>query len=188
MRKRTSLVVEAGLMIAVAMVLTIFLKFSGFWAFGGAITFGGMVPLIVFAFRHGPRWGVLCGVCFGILYLLLGIDGLRGVSLGTFVASLFLDYMIAFGVLGLAPIFRKVIKNETAALLCGSAFVIFLRFCSHFFSGWFLWYTMAPEGMGAVAYSLIYNFSYLGPELVITCVILFCLSRIGGAKLLKPQE
>ena len=49
--------------------------------------------------------------------------------------------------------------------------LIFVRFLCHFITGVVIWGQWAPEGMGKFLYSLVYNGSYMLPELVLTVVI-----------------
>ena len=62
---------------------------------GGSITLS-MLPIFFFAVRWGLKDGLLCSFVFGILQLLL--DG--GFAIGG--QSMLGDYILAFGVLGLA--------------------------------------------------------------------------------------
>ena len=78
-----------------------------------------------------------------------------------------LDYVVAYTVLGLGKTFSAFIKNKTAKLITGTFVVVFLRFVCHFLSGILIWNVYAPEGQSAFLYSLIYNGSYMGIELII---------------------
>ena len=71
--------------------------------------------------------------------------------------------------LGFAGAFRG--NKEKATL--SAALAIFLRFVSVFISGAFVWYIYAPEGMNPYLYSFIYNITYMGPELLLTCIVLY---------------
>ena len=89
-----------------------------------------------------------------------------------------LDYVMAYTVLGLGKTFSAFIKNKTAKLITGTFVVVFLRFVCHFLSGILIWNVYAPEGQSAFLYSLIYNGSYMGIELIITVVIITVISKI----------
>ena len=113
-----------------------------------------------------------------------------------------LDYFVAYTMLGLSGMFKNKIKNDTAALALGAGVACFLRFLAHFFSGWILWGSYAEwfftEQMNnsfgqnvlskfsgqalAVIYSLVYNGSYMLPEIIIT--VLVCIVLIS----VKPMK
>ncbi len=167
---RTRKLVECALMLAVSAVLSLpFLSFQ-FWPNGGSITICSMLPIILISYRHGIKWGLATGFANALLQLILGINGLRGIDMGTLIAAIFLDYILAYTILGLGGMFKGKLKKQSLELICGSAVVVFGRFICHFVSGVLLWGAWAPEGMGAVVYSLGYNGSYMGPELIITCI------------------
>jgi len=108
-----------------------------------------------------------------------------------------LDYIIAFTVLGFGGIFRNRIKNKQLSLVCGILTVGLFRYIAHVISGaiffgiWGEWF-FTQEGFFAwgqtlvdmfpgqslyVIYSLIYNLSFLLPEVVITAVVGFLITK-----------
>lgn len=114
------------------------------------------------------------------------------------VAMALLDYIVAFSVLGLSGMFKGKIKNDTAAITLGSSAAVFLRFLAHFASGWILWGSYAEwffteqmnnnfgksilanfsgQGLAAI-YSLVYNGSYMLPELIITVAAVLILISV----------
>jgi len=157
--KRTRILTEGGVVIALALILHYFKVFH--LLEGGSITAGSMIPLIIYAIRRGPKWGILAGCVFGVLQMLL--DGYAFHPL-----SFLLDYVIAFGILGLAGINKK---SNASIMLC-SAGAIVLRWASHVISGVLVFASYASEGQSVWEYSIIYNSSYMVPELVITLVLL----------------
>ena len=62
-----------------------------------------------------------------MLLLLFGLDALKGISAMMVVGSIFLDYILAFTVLGLAGMFRGKIKNDAVAFTLGSFVSMMLR-------------------------------------------------------------
>lgn len=83
-----------------------------------------------------------------------------------------LDYVVAFGVIGLAGIFDKCIKNRPVSIAVGSVFATLLRLACHFVSGWIIWEALWPNELGWASplWSLAYNASYMIPEMIITTV------------------
>ena len=135
---------------------------------GGSVTLLSMVPLIMTAQLYGPKWGTFACFSHGMLQLLLGLGNLRGLDAVTLLGSVFLDYIIAFTVIGLSGLTYKM-KNKAAAAATGAAIGVFLRFICHFLSGWLLW-SEVTASWGAVTYSLLYNGSYMLPELIFTAI------------------
>ncbi len=164
--------VEAGVFLAVAQLLSYIKLFEA--PFGGSVTAASMLPVLLFAVRWGARWGLGAGLAYGVLQFLLGPQWIPPIAnqLLAYASVIFLDYLAAFGVLGLAGLF----KRRTWGLLWGSLAGISARFLVHFVSGLILWGS-AVEDMPAWLYSLAYNGSYLGPELVICLAAALVLTR-----------
>jgi len=145
--------------------------------FDGAVTPGSMVPVIFIAIIYGRRWGVLTGAAHGIIQMLLMFAPPPARGLLPYIAVVMLDYIIAFGVLGLAGLFYRVTENTRFAVQIAGAAVVFLRFLCHLISGVIIWGSYAPEGQNVFVYSLLYNGSYMLPEMVITVILLSVLGR-----------
>ena len=135
--KRTFNLVLGGIMVAMATVLG-FLKL---WEapYGGSITVCSMLPILFFGYRCGLKWGLGAGLVNSALQLLLGMSALKGLTVGTLVGSILLDYILAFTVLGLGGMFRGHIKNDAVAFTLGSFVAMMLRYFCSFLSGWLLW-------------------------------------------------
>jgi len=158
MKNKTKMLVEAGLMIAIAQVLSYIVLFES--PQGGSITAGSMVPIIIFAIRWGTRPGLLAGAVYGILQFILGPKW------SFHPVSLLLDYPVPFACLGLAGLWRE--NRWTIGL--GIALGVFGRFICHLISGVVVFGSYA-EGQNPWIYSAVYNASYLVPELIISFVI-----------------
>jgi thiamine transporter len=152
----TKALVEAGVMIALAQVLSYVKIFEA--PFGGSVTAGSMVPILFFAIRWGVGPGVFAGAVYGVLQFFLGP------KYSMHILSILLDYIVAFGLLGLAGLFTKSIKGILLGVFAG----ILGRFVSVVISGVVIWSSYAPETMNPWVYSILYNGSYLLPELVIS--------------------
>ena len=159
---------------AVAVALATVFSLVVLWRMpqGGSVSLV-MVPLFVAAYRHGALWGMITGGLYGFVALM--IDGVVYHPL-----SVPLDYVLAFGAVGIAGFF----KSEMKGIIFGTVLGVFGRFICSFLSGWLLFGTYAPEGQSAFVYSLVYQASYLIPELVITVPIL-CLIMKKAKKLFK---
>ena len=179
--KNTKLLTEVAILVALAVVLeVIFTGLAGFFPFL-ALPYGGrvslsMLPIFIVTYRHGLKYGVYAGVIYSILNLLLDAQIYHW-------ASVPLDYLIAFGALGLGYVgvvlLGKNFKGFALMVVIGT----FLRFVSSFISGIILvtanpsW---LPEEFNAIApYSAIYNAYYIVPSaLLIIIVGYFLMKRI----------
>ncbi|WP_027963013.1 energy-coupled thiamine transporter ThiT [Halalkalibacillus halophilus] len=174
MHKRTLMIVEIAVFATLAFLLDTIpgLQFT-IWPQGGSVSFA-MIPIFIIAFRWGMKAGIISGLLFGFMNMLFG-----GYIVDWFQA--FLDYILAFAVLGLAGIFsaplwdavrkanrEKIISYVIAGVFLGTA----LRFASHFTGGIIFFGYLAPEGQSVWMYSLIYNSTYLVPGFILSAVIL----------------
>lgn len=153
------MIVEAGIMIALAYALNLLTIFR--MPNGGSITAGSMIPIMIFAIRWGTVPGVLTATVFGILQFILGPKW------SFHPISILFDYVVAFGVLGFAGIFGNKFKNAIA----GISLAVILRLVCHIISGVVVWGSYAPEGQSPLMYSIVYNSSYLIPELIISVLV-----------------
>lgn len=166
----TLCLMEGALMIALATLLS-FIKFYDL-PMGGSITLE-MVPLVIFALRRGPKWGIFTGLVHGILQMILGFSNVMYCpTLLSQVGCILLDYILAFSALGVAGFFTMK-KGKFFVLNCtlGAVVAGLLRFACSFLSGWLLWGSYAPEGWNVAWYSFVYNISYMGPNIIILAVV-----------------
>lgn len=164
--KKTQMLVEAGIMIALAYVLSLVKIFQ--MPNGGSVTAGSMIPILIFAFRWGGIQGMFVGAVYGIIQFLLGPKW------SFHIASIAFDYVVAFGALGLAGFFKNggMIKG-----IIGVMVGVLGRFVCHVLSGVIVWASYAPEGMNPWIYSILYNGSFLLAELLISVVIFVLLYK-----------
>jgi len=143
---------------------------------GGSITLGSMVPIFLLALRRGARIGIVGGIAFGLVALVE--DVYSGVEVIFYPAQVILDYPLAFGLLGLSGLFRKV-------PVLGVGVGIAARFCSHFVSGVLFFASYAPAGVSPYVYSALYNSGFLIPEFVITAALMMVLVRVKALELYR---
>lgn len=151
--------------------------------FGGSITLLSMLPVVAVSVTYGIGWGLGAGFLSSLVQLALGLTDLMswGLTPEILIGAIFLDYLLAFTVIGLAGVFRK---RGNAGICLGTALAVSLRFVSHFLSGFILWTNLDKfVAFGRswinhpVLYSLCYNGAYMLPELVITVLGVILLSR-----------
>jgi len=174
---KTRTLVECALMIAIATVLSYIPLFQ--MPMGGDITLCSMAPLVIASLRHGVKWGVGTGLVHGFIQMMMGLQNVMYAQ--TFLAMagvVLLDYLLAFAVMGLACVFAKGFSNRTAGYAAGTAIVGVLRFLCSFVSGILIWGAYAPEDTPVWIYSLIYNGSYMLPEMIIMTIAVVAVMRI----------
>jgi len=146
--------------------------------FGGAITLGSMVPVMFLSLRRGIRVGVIAGAVFGALALPIDVVTLGASNIIVSPQQVFLEYPVAFGVLGLTGIFhRKTVRFAIA----GAAISVFVKFLIHYFVGVYVWYYVYafPEGYGQYVFPAVYNGIFLLVEFIISAVLLAVLVKRG---------
>ncbi len=134
---------------------------------GGSITPGSMVPILLLAFIYSPEVGFIGGLVYGILNLITGPYIVHPMQV-------LLDYPLPFMLLGTAGYFKNTYLGCTSAVL--------LRFIAHVFSG-VIFFAEYAGNQNPWIYSMVYNGSYILPELLITLVIfaILPLSRLKAA-------
>ena len=174
---RTRKLVEAALLVALATVLSV-LKIAQL-PYGGSITLASMFPILLLSYRHGVRWGLGGAVVYGVLQQLLGLNNLSYFTTWQSVlAIIFLDYIIAFAVVGLGGIFRRGVKRQNLSLATGALFVCVLRYLCHVVSGATVWAGLSIPDGAAIAYSLIYNATYMIPEAIVLVAVAYYLGSL----------
>lgn len=191
-QSKTFRLTVTAVMIALGTVLSMFKLYS--LPYGGSVTFFSMLPLLMVGYMFGVKWGIFSGFVYGVLQCVLGAltsTPFASQSAINVVFIILLDYIVAFSVIGTSGMLKSKIKNPTASFAIGSVIAMLLRFVSHFISGvlffgtWAEWY-FTQDGFPAwgqkiletygglklsCIYSLIYQASYLIPEIVITVVV-----------------
>jgi thiamine transporter len=142
-------------------VITSFIKFMQL-PFGGSITLFSMFFVCLIGYLYGTKAGILTGIAYGFLNLILGPVILHPVQM-------LLDYPIAFGCLGLTGVFARSKYGIMKGYLLG----VTGRYLCHVITGYIFFYMYAPKGMNVMLYSLGYNATYIVPEAIATILILF---------------
>ena len=208
MQTKTKRLTESAMLIAVAIVLELVSKmFIPEMPFGGQVTLVSMLPIVLISYRHGVRWGLVAGLGYALIEMLIGAKtvaaafqpGYFGDGTMLFKALIMcaLDYLAAFTALGLGGAFRNRFEKSGAALCCGSILALSVRYVCHIasgyilFAGWAEWFftqegfpawgaslvESLSPGMLGFVYSLVYNGMYMVPEILLTAVVAVILSR-----------
>lgn len=173
---KTRVLVECALMVALGTVLSNVKLFS--MPNGGSVTLLSMLPFVVVSFRHGWKWGLLTGFVNGCLQMLLAFYAPPTRTFLYFLGVILLDYLLAFMALGLAGLFAQPFKNRMIGVAVGTFAAGFLRFLCSFLSGVLVWGDLS-DGWAAWSYSLVYNGSYMLPEVLLTVVAAVLLVKVA---------
>lgn len=188
---KTLMLVEGAIMIALASVLSLVKVYKLPW--GGSITLLSMLPICMFSIKYGIGKGFFVSFVYALIQTLFDIAEVFswGLTPEILIACLLLDYILAYTVIGIAGIFRK---KGIVGWVTGCALALFLRFVSHFLSGVLIWHSFGDlwDGFSTeneYLYSLLYNGSYMLPEIIFTvigAVILFSVPQTK--RMLSPVE
>lgn len=189
MKNNTKKIALCAIMTALSVVLSFVKVFD--MPYGGSITLFSMVPVMFAGYAYGAKWGLGAGVVLGIVQCIAGASSSLAYltdNVLNFVLCLLFDYIVAFAVLGLAGMFKNKIKNGAVSFAAGAAVAALIRYLCHFITGWIVWGSYAEDtisgwgelggkilssfsGQGlAVVYSLVYNGSYMIPEIIISVI------------------
>lgn len=103
-------------------------------------------------------------------------------------AQAVLDYPLAFGALGVAGWVRmgEAAKRPLLFLSLGLLLSGGLRLTAHFLSGVIFFKAFTPAGQSVYLYSLVYNLSYILPEVILTFLIMAGICR-SAPQLIRRQ-
>ena len=211
-KKRIEAITLSAIMLAFALSISAICAVLPFLnlPFGGGFTIASMLPIILIAYMYGTKWGILTAFVYSMLQMLLGFNTVSAFFLPgdsqmlwwKAVLVLFIDYVVAYTVLGFGGVFRKKFEIKKALVL-GSIFAIALRYIAHiisgaiFFGAWAEWF-FTQEGFYvwggkileifsgntlALVYSIIYNGTYMIPEIIITAIAAALIVRIPQIKI-----
>ena len=152
------------------------------WLGGGSVTLASMVPIILTSVMLGTKWGLITGFVFSLIQMMTGFYVPPASGFFTFAGVVFLDYIGAFTILGLAGFFAIRIGNRLFAVPLSGVIVTSMRYVFHIISGILIWGAIA-DADSIPLYSIVYNGSYMIPEIIITAVVLSVVSpRIMKSK------
>ena len=154
---RVVIIVEGALCAALSVVLGYLTLFR--MPQGGSINLE-LLPLFIFSYRHGWKWGIEVGALAGLLSLMLSgyvVHPIQAV----------LDYPLACGMLGLSGLWRK----NTTALVIGTIIAGLACFSCNVISGVVFFASYAPKGTNVLVYSMVYNGSFFFPKLAVNTII-----------------
>lgn len=173
--------VEGAMVIAMAMILSMIKIYKLPW--GGAVTLLSMLPISLYSIKYGIRKGLEISFIFSVLQFFQGIsDGLFawGLTPVMLASCIFLDYLLAYTVIGLSGAFRS---KRAFGWMSGTVIALTLRFICHFISGAVIFKSFGKLCNGfstdnTLLYSLLYNGAYMLPEMIFTCAGSYLIFRV----------
>ena len=171
----TKQLVFCAMALALAFITSYIKIFNMPW--GGSVTLCSMLFIVLVGNWYGPKAGVLVGLVFGILQFIQE----------PYVLSFFqvcCDYILAFAALGVAGFFAK----NRNGLVTGYIVAVIARGAFHALGGYLYWMDYMPENFPKALtslYPILYNYSYLLAEGVITVIIISIPAVAKGLKRVK---
>lgn len=141
---------------------------------GGSVTLFSMLFVALIGYWYGPKIGLCAGFSYGILQFVQGG--------GSYILSPLqacLDYIVAFAALGCSGFF----SNQKNGLIKGYTVAVLARGLFHTIGGYLYWMDYMPESFPAslaLIYPIVYNYSYLLAEGILTVLVL-CLPPVKQA-------
>lgn len=177
--------VEGALVIAMAVILGMIRIFNLPW--GGSVTLLSMLPISLYSIKYGVRKGLEISFIFALFQFIQGIsDGLLawGLTPVMLISCIFLDYLLAYTIIGLAGIFRN---KGAVGWISGTVIALIIRFFCHFISGAVIFNSFGKLWDGfstnnTYLYSLVYNGAYMLPEIIFTSVGAYVIFRVPAMK------
>lgn len=143
---------------------------------GGSATLLSMLVICLPGYLFGLGAGLMTSIAYGVLQLLINPYVL-------FPMQLVLDYLLAFGALGLSGLFAGAKKGLLKGYLIG----ILGRYVFTVLSGWIFFAEYAWEGWPVLPYSLVYNGIYIFAEGAITTAVLLVPAVSSGIAAVKKM-
>lgn len=132
--------------------------------YGGSVTCFSMLFICLIGYWYGIRAGLVTGLAYGVLQFLQEPIVLSPFQVGC-------DYLFAFAGLGLAGLFMR----SKHGLVKGYLFGILIRGFFHSLGGYLYWMDYMPQDFPKTLtflYPIIYNYSYILAEGVLTILVL----------------
>ena len=190
--KRVLALTQSAIFIALSTVLS----FLPIWEMpmGGSVTLASMLPIMFVGVKFGYKWGISSAGIYALIQLFQALA--KGnvfvwtTTVYAVIICVLFDYLVPFTVLGLSA-FAKPKNGKKFSIVWTSitfSVLIFVRFLCHFITGMTIWGQWDDGFVGAFTYSLVYNGSYMLPELLVTVLIgVFLMSSSQIEKMLTEK-
>lgn len=129
--------------------------------YGGSITLLSMLVICLPGYFFGLGAGLMTALAYGVLQLLID-------PYVVYPLQLVMDYLLAFGALGLSGLF----SNAKNGLLKGYIVGVLGRYVFVVLSGYIFFAEYAWEGWAVLPYSMVYNGIYIFAEAAVTVIVI----------------
>ena len=195
MKLKTNLIVEIAIIGALAFALDAFQGgiTRGLFPNGGSIGIA-ILPILIISFRRGTKAGLLSALILSFLQLLGGIF-LSANSWYMMILQLMLDYILAYPLVSISGLFHKAFqksnsqKQKITYLIIGTIIGGLAKLLCHILAGIIFWSSSTPDNYigGPIVFSIVYNSSYMIPNIIINGIIL-CILGTKVDRLFKPFD
>ena len=159
----TKQIVFSAMAIALATVISVVIKLPSL-PNGGSTTLFSMLVICLIGYWYGPKISIIAALAYGILQFIVGPYVVHPLQVA-------LDYPLAFGALGLSGFFSNSKNGLIKGFIAGSMG----RLLMHCISGVIFYTTYVGDFVGNVAAiwaGILYNMSYIIPEVILTLILL----------------
>lgn len=153
------LLVQVAMFVALSSVLGLVVLYR--FPQGGSLALASMLPIMVLSVEKGVGVGMTAGLVAALIGLINGATVIHP-------AQFLLDYILPFMVFGLSGILGL---SKPAALI-GAVLASLLSLFCNVLSGVIFFASYTPEGMNMWYYSIGYNVSTNGVEMLLSVVLL----------------
>lgn len=139
--------------------------------FGGSITLAHTLPLILLSFFKGYKSGGKAALIFSFMKIIFSFHTPPVQNITSYILVILLDYFIPYFLVGIVSFYSRIFKNERYNIIFGIIISEFFRFIFSVISGFVIWSGYFNFKVQILSYSIIYNLSYMVPNLIISLVI-----------------
>lgn len=175
----------AAILIALGAVLSLIKIWTNPW--GGSVTLLSMVPIVLISVMFGASWGLFSSFVYSLVQIVLDLAGMMawGMDARMWLGAIVFDYIVAYTVIGMAGLFRK---KGIIGICLGTVLALSARFASHFISGYIFFDIWMPETFSnSAVYSVVYNGTYMLPELITTVIAIIVLYKTNAIERLLKE-
>ena len=171
-KERLKKLTRCAILIALATALSLAKIYQ--MPLGGSVTLLSMLPICLISYMYGTGWGIACAFLYSLIQMFLDLAAVLswGLSPVAVVGTVFLDYLFAFTVLGLAGVFGNK-RSGALGIMSGTVLAFVARFACHLISGTVIFDIWLPEEWSnPFLYSVVYNGQFMLPKLILTAAAL----------------
>lgn len=139
--------------------------------FGGSVTLAHTLPLIFLSFFRGYKIGGKSALIFSFMKVIFSFHTPPSPNIISYILVIVLDYFIPYFIVGTTSCYSRIFKNEKYNIILGIIVSEFFRFILSVISGFIIWSGYFNFSSEILSYCVIYNLSYMIPNLIISLVV-----------------